>query len=305
MTLSSVSDIFFYRQFATLGWISTVTVKERVCPAVSSIGGYDMLNLSGKTAFVFGVASEDSIAWAICKMLAESGVNLYLGYQKRFRSRVFQLKDKLPQIAGFYPLDVAQDATTKEFFDAFSADNPGKKADILIHAIGFAPRTCFDRPILFVEDQDINTAMTISANSLQRCLKFALPHLNPNSSTITLTYAASNRYVPSYGIMSMAKAALECWTRELACHLGPEGHRVNAISSGPIRTIAASGIPGFDNILEHVEKNSPLRRNVSQEDVAGATLWLASPLSSGVTGQCIYVDAGYSITMVPETIMNN
>ena len=99
-----------------------------------------MLNLSGKTAFVFGVASEDSIAWAICKMLADSGVNLYLGYQKRFRSRVFQLKDKLPQIAGFYPLDVAQDATTKEFFDAFSADNPGKKADILIHAIGFAPR---------------------------------------------------------------------------------------------------------------------------------------------------------------------
>ena len=211
--------------------------------------------------------------WAICKMLAESGVTLYLGYQKRFRSRVFQLKDKLPQIAGFYPLDVAQDATTKEFFDAFSADNPGKKADILIHAIGFAPRTCFDRPILFVEDQDINTAMTISANSLQRCLKFALPYLNPNSSTITLTYAASNR--------------------------------LNAISSGPIRTIAASGIPGFDNILDHVEKNSPLRRNVNQEDVAGATLWLASPLSSGVTGQCIYVDAGYSITMVPETIMNN
>ena len=281
------------------------TVKERVWSATLSKGGYAMLNLSGKTAFVFGVASEDSIAWAICKMLAESGVNLYLGYQKRFRSRIFQLKDKLPQIAGFYPLDVSTDEDTKEFFDAFSKDNPGKKADIMIHAIGFAPRTCFDRPILFVEDQDINTAMTISANSLQRCLKFALPHLNPNSSTITLTYAASNRFVPSYGIMSMAKAALECWTRELACHLGPEGHRVNAISSGPIRTIAASGIPGFENILDHVEKNAPLRRNVSQEDVAGATLWLASPLSSGVTGQCIHVDAGYSITMVPETIMNS
>ena len=148
-----------------------------------------MLNLSGKTAFVFGVASEDSIAWAICKQLAQSGVTLYLGYQKRFMSRIFQLKDKLPAIAGFYPLDVAQDSTTKEFFDAFSKENPGKKADILIHAIGFAPRTCFDRPILFVEDQDINTAMTISANSLQRCLKFALPYLNDNSSTITLTYA--------------------------------------------------------------------------------------------------------------------
>jgi len=266
--------------------------------------GAFMLKLQGKTAFVFGVASEDSIAWAICQQLAAAGVTLYLGYQKRFMSRIFQLKDKLPQIGGFYPLDVASDATTREFFEAFEKEHPGKKADILIHAIGFAPRACFDRPILFVEDSDINTAMTISANSLQRCLKHALPYLNTGSSTVTLTYAASNRFVPNYGIMSMAKAALECWTRELACHLGPEGHRVNAISSGPIRTIAASGVPGFDNILDHVEANSPLRRNVNQEDVAGATLWLASPLSSGVTGQCIYVDGGYSITMVPQSIMN-
>ncbi len=266
--------------------------------------GAFMLKLQGKTAFVFGVASEDSIAWAICQQLAAAGVTLYLGYQKRFMSRIFQLKDKLPQIGGFYPLDVASDATTREFFEAFEKEHPGKKADILIHAIGFAPRACFDRPILFVEDSDINTAMTISANSLQRCLKHALPYLNAGSSTVTLTYAASNRFVPNYGIMSMAKAALECWTRELACHLGPEGHRVNAISSGPIRTIAASGVPGFENILDHVEANSPLRRNVNQEDVAGATLWLASPLSSGVTGQCIYVDGGYSITMVPQSIMN-
>lgn len=262
-----------------------------------------MLELEGKIAFVFGVASEDSIAWAICKQLAAAGATLYLGYQKRFMSRIFQLKDQLPAIDGFYPLDVASDEATKEFFDAFEKDHPGKKADILIHAIGFAPRTCFDRPILFVEDADINTAMTISANSLQRCLKFALPYLNYGSSTITLTYAASTRYVPNYGIMSMAKAALECWTRELACHLGPEGHRINAISSGPVRTIAAGGIPGFDKILDHVEQNAPLRRNVTQDDVAGTTLWLASPLSRGVTGQCIHVDAGYSITMVPHSIM--
>ncbi|MEC7278723.1 MAG: SDR family oxidoreductase, partial [Candidatus Thermoplasmatota archaeon] len=178
--------------------------------------GVRMLDLNGKTAFVFGVASEDSIAWAICQQLAAAGCTLYLGYQKRFMSRIFKLKDQLPSIGGFYPLDVAEDASTKEFFDAFAAEHPGKKADILVHAIGFAPRTCFDRPILFVEDADINTAMTISANSLQRCLKHALPYLSEGSSTITLTYAASTRYVPSYGIMSMAKAALECWTRELA-----------------------------------------------------------------------------------------
>ena len=117
-----------------------------------------MLGLQGKVAFVFGVASEDSIAWAICQSLAEAGVTLYLGYQKRFMSRVFQLKDKLPAIAGFYPLDVASDDDTKEFFDSFSKENPGIKADILIHAIGFAPRECFARPILFVDDESINTA---------------------------------------------------------------------------------------------------------------------------------------------------
>ena len=104
--------------------------------------GAFMLKLQGKTAFVFGVASEDSIAWAICQQLAAAGVTLYLGYQKRFMSRIFQLKDKLPQIGGFYPLDVASDATTREFFEAFEKEHPGKKADILIHAIGFAPRAC-------------------------------------------------------------------------------------------------------------------------------------------------------------------
>ena len=135
-----------------------------------------MLELQGKHAFVFGVASEDSIAWAICKSLAEAGVILHLGFQKRFMSRVFQLKDQLPAIAGFYPLDVATDADTKSFFDEFSKANPGVKADIMIHAIGFAPRECFDRPILFVDDDKINTAMTISANSLQRCLKHASLH---------------------------------------------------------------------------------------------------------------------------------
>jgi enoyl-[acyl-carrier protein] reductase I len=162
---------------------------------------------------------------------------------------------------------------------------------------------CFDRPIIFVEDQDLNTAMTVSAHSLQRCIRHALPYLNPNSSTITLTYAASTRFVPSYGIMSIAKASLECWTRELACHLGPEGHRINAISSGPIATLAAGGIPGFNKILDHVEANSPLRRNVNPNDIGGCAVWLASQLSSGVTGQIIHVDAGYSATMVPESIM--
>ena len=261
-----------------------------------------LFNLQGKVAFVFGVASEDSIAWSICQRLAESGCRLFLGYQKRFRARIFQLKDKLSAIEGFYPLDVAEDQTTAEFFQEFSKEHPGVKADIMIHAIGFAPADCFDRPVLFVENEPITTALTISANSLQRIMRHALPFLSSNSSTITLTYAASTRWVPNYGIMSIAKAALESWVRELSSHLGPEGHRINAISPGPIRTLAASGIPGFDNILNHVERNAPLRRNVTQDDVAGCALWLSSDFSSGVTGQIIHVDAGYSSIMVPDSI---
>jgi len=261
-----------------------------------------MLQLEGKTALVFGVASEDSIAWAICNRLAEAGCKLILGYQKRFMSRVFQLKDKLDAIEAFYPIDVAAEDTTAEFFQDWQESAPGSKADIIIHAIGFAPRECFDRHMLFVEEEPLNTAMTISAHSLQRVMRHALPHLAPNSSTITLTYAASTRYVPNYGVMSIAKAALEAWVRELAMRVGEEGHRVNAISSGPIQTLAASGIPGFDDILNHVERNSPLRRNVNQDDVAGCAVWLSSPLGSGVTGQIIHVDAGYSSTMVPDSI---
>jgi enoyl-[acyl-carrier protein] reductase I len=217
-------------------------------------------------------------------------------------SRVFQLKDKLDAIDSFYPIDVASEETTAEFFQEWQTESPGAKADIVIHAIGFAPRECFDRHMLFVENDPINTAMTISAHSLQRVMRHALPHLAINSSTITLTYAASTRYVPNYGIMSIAKAALEAWVRELAMRVGEDGHRVNAISSGPIQTLAASGIPGFDDILNHVERNSPLRRNVDQNDVAGCAVWLSSALSSGVTGQVIHVDAGYSSTMVPDSI---
>jgi enoyl-[acyl-carrier protein] reductase I len=261
-----------------------------------------MLELEGKTALIFGVASEDSIAWAICERLADAGCDLILGFQKRFMSRVYQLQAKLPAIKAFYPIDVVTDELTSEFFDEWQKAAPGAKADIVVHAIGFAPQSCFDRHILFVEEEPLNVAMTISAHSLQRLMRHSLPHLNPNSSTITLTYAASTRYVPNYGIMSIAKAALEAWVRELANRVGEDGHRVNAISSGPIKTLAAGGIPGFDAILDHVERNSPLRRNVKQDDVAGCAVWLASPLSSGVTGQIIHVDCGYSSIMVPESI---
>ena len=280
--------------------------NRHTSPLLSPMNRSDiMLGLGGKNALVFGVASDDSIAWAICKRLAEAGCNIHLGFQKRFMSRIFQLRDQLDAIQGTYPMDVAQEETTGEFFSSWQTDRPGEKADVLIHAIGWAPRSTYDRPLLFVDDESLNAGMTVSAHSLQRVLKHALPHLNPNSSTVTLTYAASTRYVPNYASMSINKAALEAWVRELAARLGPDGHRVNAISAGPIKTLAAGGVPGFDSILSHVEDNAPLRRNVTQDDVAGAAAWLASPLSSGVTSQIIHVDAGYSSIMVPESAMDS
>ena len=261
-----------------------------------------ILKLDGKTALVFGVASEESIAYAICKSLSSAGCNLVLGFQPRFRSRIQQLLPSLPENTQIHPIDVDKPNSILEFYESWQSDSPGQKADIIVHAIGFAPREAFDRNLLFVDGDPIDTALRVSAHSLQSILRGALPHLAPESSTITLTYAASTRHVPSYGLMSIAKAALEAWVREIAARLGPDGHRVNAISAGPIKTLAASGIPGFEGILDHVERNSPLRRNVSQMDVAGAATWLASPLSSGVTAQVIHVDSGYSSTMVPEDV---
>ena len=200
-----------------------------------------MLGLEGKTAFVFGVASEDSIAWAICKQLAAAGVTLYLGCEKRFMSRVFKLKDELPAI-GFLPARCRFGRHHAGIFHGLCC-RPSRKKGRHSHSCHWLrPRSCFDRPILFVEDDDINTAMTISANSLQRCLKHALPYLNPGSSTITLTYAASNRFVPSYGIMSMAKAALgaghENWLATLAPKVCPTSGDFLGPANGPSLPVA-------------------------------------------------------------------
>jgi enoyl-[acyl-carrier protein] reductase I len=253
-----------------------------------------MIDLDRRTILVFGVASEASIAWAICKALAGAGGRLVLGYQRRFRSQVQALAATLPAVAGLHPVDVASDDGVREFFAEYAAANPGCKASALVHAVAFAPPETFDRSGLFASQEAIDLTLTVSAHSLQRLLRHALPHLTPGSAAVTLTYLASQRWVPQYRVMAIAKAALECWVRELAAELGPEGHRVNAISSGPIQTLASSGIPGFDQLLAHVRRHAPLRRNVSQEDVAGAALWLLSDLACAVTGQTIYVDCGYS-----------
>ena len=256
-----------------------------------------MIDFTGKRALVFGVASDDSIAWEITRQIIKAGGSCVLSYQKRFQSRIYQLIKDVDGIEGIEECDVAFEDQVKDLFNRVSG-----KFDMIVHAIGYAPATALSKPFIFTTEEDYNTALVISAYSLQRVARHALRALNPNSSFVTLTYLGSTSVVPGYRLMGVAKAALESITRELSVILGAAGHRINAVSSGPIRTLAASHVPGFDNILDFMAHSSPLKRNVTQEDTAKASVFLLSDMASGITGQTIFVDAGYSIVGVPPDL---
>jgi enoyl-[acyl-carrier protein] reductase I len=256
-----------------------------------------MIDLTGKRALVFGVASEDSIAWAIAQKLSQAGAKVTLGYQKRFLSRLMQLVKDKPWIEAWHECDVTVEDDVKKFFSTVQG-----RYDIVVHAIAFAPATALQKPIIFTTAEDFATALNVSAYSLVRLTHYSMAVLNKNSAFLTLTYLGGERVVPGYRVMGTAKAALENLVRELAAVVGPAGHRVNAISAGPIRTLAASGVPGFDTILDWMKHSAPLKRNVTQEDVAKAALFLLSDLSSGVTGEILHVDAGYHSIGVPPDL---
>ena len=190
-----------------------------------------MIDLRGKRAIVFGVASEDSIAWAIARKLAAAGATVTLAYQKRFLSRVLQLVKDQPWIEAHLECDVAKDDSVKAFYDQLDG-----KYDVLVHAVAFAPAEALSKNIVFTGEEDFNTALVVSAYSLVRVTRHALRVLNPGSSVLTLTYLGATRVVPGYRVMGTAKAALEELVRELAVGVGSTGHRVNAISAGPIKT---------------------------------------------------------------------
>ena len=178
----------------------------------------------------------------------------------------------------------------------------GGKFDMVVHAIGYAPLSALSKPIIYTSQEDFTTALVISSYSLQRIVRHSMRYLNPNSSFVTLTYLGATAVVEGYRIMGTAKAALESLVRELSPILGAGGHRINAISAGPIRTLAASQVPGFENILDYMELTAPLKRNVNQEDVAKTAIFLLSDLASGITGQTIFVDAGFNIVGVPANL---
>src|SRR5687768_7786323 len=259
-------------------------------------------SLAGKRALVFGVASEDSIAWAIAQALAGHGAKVTMGYQKRFLSRVLQLFQGKPWIEAWHECDVGIEESVQKFFQEAHAKN-AQPFDMMVHCIGFAPASALQDEVVRTTEADWNTALTVSAYSLVRLTRFAMPHMAKDGAIVCLTYLGADRFVPGYRVMSAAKAALQELTRELSFTCGREkGVRVNAISAGPIKTLAASGVPGFDMILDWMRHSAPLARNVTQQDVAKASLFLLSDLGSGVTGQVLYVDAGYSIMGVPPDL---
>jgi enoyl-[acyl-carrier protein] reductase I len=251
--------------------------------------------LDGRRALVFGVANRRSIAWAIAQSLAREGAQLAFTFQgERIEQGVRDLAATVnsPLVV---PADVTRDEDLDRVFDA--VDQAWGGLDILVHSVAYAPPQTFEHPFAETQRADFLTALDISAFSLVAMTKRAAPLMDKagGGSIVTMTFNASQRTYPNYNIMAVAKAALETEVRYLAYELGPRNIRVNAISAGPVRTLAARSITGFTLMEDHTEKNAPLRRNISAEDVGNAALYLSSHLASNVTGQILMVDAGYSI----------
>ncbi|NJP06785.1 MAG: enoyl-ACP reductase [Chloroflexaceae bacterium] len=252
--------------------------------------------VEGKVGLILGVANDHSIAWGIAQALHREGAQLGFTYvgnaiEKRVRPLATSLQAELIE-----PCDVGRDEDIAALMERVRTVYG--RIDILVHAIAFAQREELKGEYLETTRQGFLTAMDISVYSLTALVRAARDLLAPGASVMTLTYHGSQQVVPNYNVMGVAKAALEASVRYLAADLGPQQIRVNAISAGPIRTLAASGIAGFRTMLDHVGEHAPLRRNTTIDDVGNTALWLASDLSSGVTGETLYVDSGYHIMMM-------
>jgi enoyl-[acyl-carrier protein] reductase I len=251
-----------------------------------------MINLTGKTAVVFGLANKRSIAWAICQRLSEAGATLAICFQsERLQREAESLAADIPG-AKIFRCDVAVDADIDNVFAALK-ETYGT-LDILVHSIGFAPN--IKNSVLHTAREDFRIAHDMSAYSLLALARAAEPLMTDGGAILTLTYYGADKVFPNYNIMGVAKAALEAAVRYLASDLGQKNIRVNAISAGPIKTLAARGISDFSTILNAVEQRAPLHRNVDALEVGNTALFLCSPLASGITGETTFVDCGFNTT---------
>jgi enoyl-[acyl-carrier protein] reductase I len=253
-----------------------------------------MALLSGKRILVTGVLSNRSIAYGVAKAARREGAELAFTYQNdRFKDRVTDMAKELGSEIAL-PCEVTSDQEIQELFSRLR--EKWQNLDGLVHAIAFAPREAIAGDFLDgITREAFRQAHDISAYSFPALAKAALPLMqNRNGSLLTLTYLGAARVVPNYNLMGLAKASLEASVRYLAASLGPRGIRVNGISAGPIKTLAAAGIAGFGKILRFVEEHAPLRRNVTTEDVGNAAAFLLSDLAAAITGEILYVDAGFS-----------
>ena len=247
--------------------------------------------LQGKKAVIFGVANNKSIAYGVAEAFRRNGAEVALSWAgEALKKRVEPIAEELGA-AFTFPCDVTEDAQIAEA--AETVRKQWGKVDILVHSVAFAKREDLQGRYIDTSRDGFALALDVSAFSLAALCKAFEPLMNEGGSVITLTYYGAQKMILNYNVMGVAKAALEASVRYLAYDLGAKGVRINAISAGPIKTLAASGISGFGKILNHIEKYTPLQRNVDPTDVGGAAVFLASPLAGGVTGDILFVDAGY------------
>ena len=249
--------------------------------------------LAGKRAVIVGLASNRSIAWGIAQALRAQGAELAFNYQtEKRRGRVEKMAAALDSAIAL-PLDVTEDDQIQDFFGRLSKHWDG--FDILIHSVAYAPAEQLQGGYIeAINREGLRSAHDVASSSFAALAKTSRPMIQNGGALLTLSYLGAVRSLPSYNVMGVAKASLEANVRFMAFDLGADGIRVNAISAGPIRTLAASGIKGMRQMLTHVSEAAPLKRNVTIEDVGNAASFLVSDLAAGVTGEVLYVDAGYN-----------
>jgi enoyl-[acyl-carrier protein] reductase I len=253
--------------------------------------------VDGKKALIFGVANDHSIAWGIARALHAEGAEVgFSSVESLIDKRVRPLAESIGS-TFVEPCDVQVESDITRVFERWGATHD--RLDILVHALAFAKREELAGRFVDTSQEGFTLALDVSAYSLVALSRAALPHLRRGSSIMTLTYYGAEKVIANYNVMGVAKAALEASVRYLAADLGPEGIRVNAISAGPVRTLAAAGISGFKKMYGEFADVAPLRANITPEDVGRTALYLASDLSSAVTGEVIYVDGGFSVMGVP------